>query len=144
MSKDNELLQLDIVWCEDTFNWFIVHNDNKIVINKASGYQKFIIDLSMRITLSSIGISSLKSNQLFIDEGFSTCDQDHLNKIPLFLNSLLNIYNSILVVSHIQEIKNCTSSCYDIKREWNLSLIEYGNNKNKEITEMIKEIKQHS
>lgn len=141
MSKNDELLKLDIVWTDDIFNWFIIHNDNKIVINKASGYQKFIIDLSMRITLSSIGISSLKCNQLFIDEGFSTCDQEHLNKIPLFLNSLLNIYNYILVVSHIQEIKNCTSSSYDIKREENLSLINYGNDKNKILDTMIKDLK---
>ena len=144
MSKDNELLKLDIVWYKDTFNWFIIHNDNKIVFNKASGYQKFIIDLSMRITLSSIGVSSLKCNQLFIDEGFSTCDQDHLNKIPLFLNSLLNIYNSVLVVSHIQEIKNCTTSSYNIQRDNNLSLIEYGNNKNKNLNDMIKKIKTNN
>tara|TARA_B110000211_G_scaffold52569_1_gene58002 strand:- start:5397 stop:9479 length:4083 start_codon:yes stop_codon:yes gene_type:complete len=144
MSKDDELLQLDIVWSGEVFNWFIIHNDNKIVINKASGYQKFIIDLGMRITLSSIGVSSLKCNQLFIDEGFSSCDQDHLSKIPLFLNSLLNVYSSILVVSHIQDIKNCSSTSYDIERDNNLSLIKYGGFKNNHLNEILKKIKQNS
>lgn len=144
MCKYNELLKLDIVWNNDTFYWFVIHNDNKIVFNKASGYQRFIISLSMRITLSSIGVSSLKCNQLFIDEGFSTCDQEHLNKIPTFLNSLLDIYNSVLVVSHIQEIKSSTTSSYDIKRDNGLSYIEYGENKNNELINMLKVIKSKS
>ena len=98
----------------------------------------------MRITLSSIGVSSLKCNQLFIDEGFSSCDQDHLSKIPLFLNSLLNVYSSILVVSHIQDIKNCSSTSYDIERDNNLSLIKYGGFKNNHLNEILKKIKQNS
>ena len=141
MSNDDEELKLDISWSKDVFNWFIIHNGNKVIIDKASGYQKFIIDLSMRITLSSIGVSSLKCNQLFIDEGFSSCDQNHLSKIPSFLNSLLPIYNSILLVSHIQDIKNSSSSSYDIQRDNNLSIIDYGN-KNNNITNMIKTIKK--
>ena len=59
----------------------------------------------------------------------------------LFLNSLLNVYSSVLVVSHLQEIKNSTSSCYNIQRERNLSIIEYGNNKNNELTDMIRILK---
>lgn len=141
MSNHDEELKLDISWNKDVFNWFIVHNSNKVIIDKASGYQKFIIDLSMRITLSTIGVSSLKCNQLFIDEGFSSCDQNHLSKIPSFLNSLLPIYNSILLVSHIQDIKNSSSSSYDIQRDNNLSIIDYGN-KNNNITNMIKMIKK--
>ena len=137
MSKNNEKLELDIVWNDEVFNWFIIHNDNKIIINKASGFQKFIIDLSMRITLSSIGVSSLKCNQLFIDEGFSSCDNFHLEKIPIFLNSLLDIYKSVLVVSHINEIQNSTSNSYNIKRESNLSIINYGDDNRKNIKEMI-------
>ena len=34
MCKYNELLKLDIVWNNDTFYWFVIHNDNKIVFNK--------------------------------------------------------------------------------------------------------------
>lgn len=141
MSNDDEELKVDITWNKEVFNWFIIHNDNKVIIDKASGYQKFIIDLSMRITLSTIGVSSLKCNQLFIDEGFSSCDQNHLSKIPSFLNSLLPIYNSILLVSHIEDIKNSSSSSYDIQRYNNLSMIEYGK-KNNNIEEIIKSIKK--
>ena len=138
MSKSNEVLRLDIVWTDDVFNWFIEHNGNKVVITKASGYQKFIIDLSMRITLSTIGVSTLKCSCLFIDEGFSSCDADHLNKIPLFLESLKNIYKSILIVSHIDEIKNNISYSYDIKREGNTSYIKYGIDRTDYVKDLIK------
>ena len=144
MCKNDESLEVDIVWMNDNFNWFINHNDNKVIINKASGYQKFIIDLSMRITLATLGVTTLRCNQLFIDEGFSSCDSEHLSKIPEFLNSLLKIYGSILVVSHIQDIKNSTTSSYDINRDNNLSYIRYGNNHNEYINNLLKVVKRSS
>ena len=92
----------------------------------------------MRITLSTIGVSTLKCSCLFIDEGFSSCDADHLNKIPLFLESLKNIYKSILIVSHIDEIKNNISYSYDIKREGNTSYIKYGIDRTDYVKDLIK------
>ena len=46
----------------------------------------------------------------------------------MYLNSLLNLYDSVLVVSHLQDIKDSVSISINIDRnkEKSLSLIRYG------------------
>ena len=111
---------------------WINDGNNNPNIEKASGFQRFISGLAIKITLSNIGISNLQCNQLFIDEGFTSCDKKHLSKVPIFINSLLNLYDSVLVVSHLQEIKDSVSITMNIDRnkEKSLSRIRYGNKLN--------------
>jgi DNA repair exonuclease SbcCD ATPase subunit len=45
-------------------------------------------------------------SQLFIDEGFTACDKLNLSIVPTFLMRLLNIYNSVIIVSHIDIIQD--------------------------------------
>jgi len=132
-NDDKDVLKIDTVWNDnDTFYWTINDGNNNPNIEKASGFQRFIAGLAIRITLSNIGISNLQCNQLFIDEGFTSCDRHHLSKVPVFINSLLNLYDSVLVVSHLQDIKDSVSISINIDRnkEKSLSLIRYGNKLN--------------
>jgi DNA repair exonuclease SbcCD ATPase subunit/predicted phosphodiesterase len=131
ISRNN--LQIDVLWSDkkngDTFNWLINDGKNKPSIEKASGFQRFIMGLAIKITLSNLGVSKLRCGQLFIDEGFTSCDKEHLEKVPLFINSLLNLYNSVLLVSHLQNIKENISIEMNIERDEkkSLSKLNYGN-----------------
>ena len=131
ISRNN--LQIDVLWSDkksgDTFNWLINDGKNKPSIEKASGFQRFIMGLAIKITLSNLGVSKLRCGQLFIDEGFTSCDKEHLEKVPVFINSLLNLYNSVLVVSHLQNIKENISIEMNIERDEKrlLSKLNYGN-----------------
>lgn len=128
-NDDKDILKIDTVWNDNnTFYWTINDGNNNPNIEKASGFQRFISGLAIKITLSNIGISNLQCNQLFIDEGFTSCDRHHLSKVPVFINSLLNLYDSVLVVSHLQDIKDSVSISINIDRnkEKSLSLIRYG------------------
>lgn len=131
ISRNN--LQIDVLWSDkkngDTFNWLINDGKNKPSIEKASGFQRFIMGLAIKITLSNLGVSKLRCGQLFIDEGFTSCDKEHLEKVPVFINSLLNLYNSVLVVSHLQNIKENISIEMNIERDEKklLSKLSYGN-----------------
>ena len=84
--------------------------------------------LAIKITLSNLGVSKLRCSQLFIDEGFTSCDKEHLEKVPLFINSLLHLYGSVLVVSHLQNIKENISIEMNIERDEKkcLSKLIYG------------------
>ena len=129
-NNEKDILKIDTVWNDnESFYWTINDGNNKPNIEKASGFQRFIAGLAIKITLSNIGISNLQCNQLFIDEGFTSCDRGHLSKVPVFINSLLNLYDSVLVVSHLQEIKDSVSIIMNIDRnkEKSLSKITYGN-----------------
>lgn len=131
ISRNN--LQIDVLWSDNksgnTFNWLINDGKNKPSIEKASGFQRFIMGLAIKITLSNLGVSKLRCGQLFIDEGFTSCDKDHLEKVPVFINSLLTLYNSVLVVSHLQNIKENISIEMNIERDEKklLSKLSYGN-----------------
>ena len=107
-------------------SWFLKDGINYLSIEKASGFQKFMLGMALRISLSYIGASTVYCNQLFIDEGWTSCDSKHLEQIPKFIHNLLNIYDSILLVSHLEPIKECSDIKIEIARENSISTIKYG------------------
>ena len=96
-------------------SWFINNGTSDVVIESCGGFRRFITGLSLRIAINKIGASSIHCNQLFIDEGFVSADSDNLEKIPEFLKSLLNIYQSIILVSHLETLKDCDGVNINIK-----------------------------
>ena len=88
-------------------NWLIynVTNDNieqVISINQASGFQRFVISLALRMSL----YSNTQCEQIFIDEGFTACDKQNLSLVPGFLKNLLNTFSGVIIMSHIDIIKD--------------------------------------
>jgi len=109
-------------------NWLIdIPTDTKkqhlISIQQASGFQRFIISLAIRLTLS---LNKNNCKQLFIDEGFVACDSNNISLVPSFLKSLLNYYNSIIIVSHINIIQDNIEESININRIGNKSYIQFG------------------
>ena len=100
-------------------NW-LIHNDNisngsngsngnsdkqYISVLQASGFQRFVISLALRMSLYFNNYDAL-CNQLFIDEGFINFDKNNLSVVPLFLKSLLHYFNTIVILSHIDIIQD--------------------------------------
>jgi DNA repair exonuclease SbcCD ATPase subunit len=52
---------------------------------------------------------SLYSNtlceQIFIDEGFTACDKQNISLVPKFLKNLLNTFDGVIIMTHIDIIK---------------------------------------
>ena len=118
-------LRLDASINDDcTIQWCFQDGTNRPIIEKASGFQKFILGMSIRIALSNL--AGMKCNQLFIDEGFVACDTEHLSKVPNFLINLLNIYNNVILVSHLESIKEMNATQVNIIRKNDLSKIQFG------------------
>lgn len=99
------------------FNWFL--KDGTAAnppIEKASGFQRFVCSLGMRIALGRVGACGMNPRQLFLDEGFTACDGDNLARVPDFLRNMLEMYDSIVIVSHLEELKNCVDASIMIER----------------------------
>jgi DNA repair exonuclease SbcCD ATPase subunit len=137
MICDERPLALECEWLDviDTLSWFVRDCGSKVIIQKASGYQRFIIGIAMRVAINQIGLSKMRFSELFIDEGFTSCDIDNLERVPEFLRGLLKYYGSIYLATHLEDLKLCADKHIYIKRDDNgLSQIQYGD------VEMIKQI----
>jgi DNA repair exonuclease SbcCD ATPase subunit/DNA repair exonuclease SbcCD nuclease subunit len=140
MMCEDRPLYLECEWLDviDTLSWFIRDSGSKVIIQKASGFQRFIVGIAMRVAINQIGLSKMRFNELFIDEGFTSCDIDNLEKVPEFLRGLLRYYGSIYLATHLEDLKCCADNHIYIKRDDNgLSQIQYGD------TEMIKEVEDN-
>jgi DNA repair exonuclease SbcCD ATPase subunit/DNA repair exonuclease SbcCD nuclease subunit len=92
--------------------WYTQSGISNVItpFHKASGFQKFVISIAFRLVFSHIGKIQLK--QLFIDEGFSSCDENNINLVPDFLKKLLASFHfsSILIITHIDRLKGSFNS----------------------------------
>ena len=128
---DDRPLELEGEWLDkiDTLSWFIRDGTSRPIIEKASGFQRFIVGIAMRVAFYQIGFSQIQYGQLFIDEGFTSCDTDNLEKVPDFLRGLMRVYSSICLVTHLEDLKVCADQhIYIIRDESGLSQIRYGDN----------------
>jgi len=100
-------------------NWLIhnIYDDNDkkqvISINQASGFQQFAISLALRISLY-LNKKDIKSSHLFIDEGFTGFDKNNLSIVPFFIKKLLQYFNNIMIVSHIELIQDSVDETVSI------------------------------
>jgi hypothetical protein len=128
MVCDERPLYLESEWLDkiDTLSWFVRDGNSRSIIEKASGFQRFIIGIGARVAFHQMGFCRTQYSQLFIDEGFTSCDADNLEKVPDFLSSLMQFYGSIYLVTHLEDLKVCSDTHIHISREEGLSQIRYG------------------
>ena len=112
-------LRLEGEWLDkiSTLSWFVRDGSSRPVIEKASGFQRFIVGMACRVAFHQIGFCRIQYDQLFLDEGFTSCDSDNLEKVPDFLRSLLQMYDSIYLATHLDELKICADSQIVIDRD---------------------------
>ena len=86
---------------------FIYDGDNENNdVSLASGSETFIINLCIKVGLAQLSLLP-KMKTLMIDEGFDSLDKTNIDKLPDLFNSLLNYYNNIILISHLDELKDC-------------------------------------
>ncbi len=117
-------LMLEGDWNEEagTFVWFLRDGRTRVVFEKASGFQRFIVGMAMRVAMSRLGICKVVFEQLFVDEGFTACDSDNLERVPAFLRALLGcVYRCIVLATHLEDLKVCGDVQIGIVREGGVS-----------------------
>ena len=88
------------------------------LIETASGMEKAITSLAIRVALTQI--STLPKPDIFIiDESFGTYDETNLEAVSKMLQLLKQYFSTILVVTHIDAIKDCVDYVLTIERDQN-------------------------
>lgn len=97
----------------NNLNVFIDYGDSKRVIECASGMEKMMASIAIRVAL--INISSLPKSDIFIiDEGFGALDSSNVEACGRLLNSLKKYFKSIIIISHIDAIKDIVDKNIEI------------------------------
>jgi DNA repair exonuclease SbcCD ATPase subunit len=114
-----EQFMFRMIYDKKNFIYLLEDRGNLPTLDKASGYQNFIIGLAFRIILTRIGAIGQQLKHLFIDEGFTACDSVNIEKVPALLKSILKYggYESILIMSHLDSVRDCTSIHINIERK---------------------------
>ena len=91
-----------------------------------SGGEAFRIDLALRIALSKLLArrSGAPLPTLIIDEGFGSQDSAGREKLVEAINSIQDDFEKILVVTHIEELKNAFDERIEITKTAEGSMIE--------------------
>ena len=123
MQKDDKILKTKI----GTIDMNICSKNEKPKnVNLASGFEKFIINIAIRIVLCTIS-DNAKPNFIIIDEGWSCLDAENLSNIGSIMNYLRSQFEHVIIISHVQELKNQSDYILNISKNNGFSHV---NNKN--------------
>lgn len=106
-------------------NAYINYGDNrKWPLEMCSGMEKFISGLAIRVAL--INICNLpRPNFLVIDEGFGTLDSENLQSLFMAFAYLKTQFEFVIVISHIDSMRDVVDSLLEIKKENGFSSIKF-------------------
>jgi len=102
---------------------YINYPKGRRVIETASGMEKMIASLALRVALTNL--SSLPKSDIFIlDEGFGPLDQNSMYQCLQLMNLLKSYFRVILVITHIEPIKEIADRIIDIKDDGDYSFVQ--------------------
>jgi DNA repair exonuclease SbcCD ATPase subunit len=106
--------------------FIMIDTETRVVkpLNSGSGYERTISSLALRSVLTKI--SSLpKPNIVVMDEVFGKIADENLEMVGEFFKKIKNYFDHILVISHNSLIRNWSDNIVMIKKEENVSSIDF-------------------
>jgi DNA repair exonuclease SbcCD ATPase subunit/DNA repair exonuclease SbcCD nuclease subunit len=108
----------------DASEIYINYGDSRRIIELCSGMEKTISSIALRVAL--INVSSMtKCDMFIIDEGFGTLDDAGVESCNRLLSSLKKYFRLILVISHVDGIKDVADHILEITKNEKDSRVVY-------------------
>ncbi len=115
-------VELEANESSNDMNIYINYGDSKRIIECASGMEKMMSSLAIRVAL--INVSSLpKTDLLVIDEGFGALDDMNIESCSRLLDSLKKWFRNILIISHVDAVKDTVDNVLDITQKEKDSIV---------------------
>jgi DNA repair exonuclease SbcCD ATPase subunit len=122
----SEIVDFQVLFDTDgkSINTYIVYDDERFwPLEMSSGMERFISSIAIRTAV--INVSSLpRPNFMAIDEGLGTLDPSVLNNFSSFLDYLKTQFEFVILISHIDVVKDIVDYQIEIKKENGFSKIE--------------------
>lgn len=105
---------------------YIVYDENKYwPVELTSGMERFVLSLAFRASLTEI-TTLPKTNFLAIDEGFGVLDQKNIMAIGKLFSYLKQQYEYLVIVSHIDSMRDLVDKTLTIEKVDGYSKLEAG------------------
>ena len=102
---------------------YIEDDHSRRILELASGMEKMMASIAIRVAL--INLSSLPKSDVFaIDEGFNALDGEHVEKCMELLQVLKGYFKTVLVISHMQRVKEAADTIIEVSTNGADSRIE--------------------
>lgn len=95
---------------------FINYGDSKRIIECCSGMEKMMSAMAIRVALTNVSELS-KSDLFIIDEGFGALDDGNIEACSRFLESLKKWFRCILIISHVDAVKDSVDNVLEIDKD---------------------------
>ena len=123
----SQMVDFEIIFSVDGKNIItqIKYDDQNIWdLSLTSGMEKFISSLAIRTAL--INVSNLpRPNFIAIDEGFGNLDSDNMNSIFMLFNYLKSKFDFVMIVSHVESMRDIVDQLMEIKVQGGYSQINH-------------------
>jgi DNA repair exonuclease SbcCD ATPase subunit/DNA repair exonuclease SbcCD nuclease subunit len=118
-------LEIDIQIDDNQFDiYFKDVTSNKFkTIECASGMEEFIIGLAFRLVLNKVSVIA-KNNFIILDEPGTSLDLDNQRVFGDTLVNLLSDFDNIIIVTHLEILKDYVNSVINIKKNGDYSYLE--------------------
>ena len=87
------------------------------VAQLSSGFEKFVINLSIRIALTNFS-KKCKPNFIAIDEGWGAFDHTNINNVGEIFDYMRKWYDKVIIISHIEELRWYVDEVKELRKEW--------------------------
>ena len=103
---------------------YIVRDERHWLMSLGSNMEQFILSIAIRVALTNL--SNLpKMNGIVIDEGFGALDSEHLSTIPSLFHYLKSNFEFVIIISHLEVMRDFVDNRMDIKKENNFSKVNF-------------------
>ena len=118
--------ELELTADSDSNNMDILvdYGDSKRIIESGSGMEKMISSLALRVALINV-CNAPRSDIFIIDEGFGALDDKNIEACSRLLTSLKKYFSNILIISHVDAVKDVVDNVLDIQKEGKDARINY-------------------
>lgn len=124
----SDVLDYERVELNEEYELMIYREGSPRPITEYSGGEQDIMNLCMRLALARM-ISELKSsniNVIILDEVFGSLDPFRRANLLGVLNNLSKKFSQVILITHVEEIKDMTGSYIYVKKSGNISILETG------------------
>ena len=123
----SQLVDFRVVFDADdkNINTYIAYDDNRFwPIELSSGMEKFVSSMAIRNSL--INVSTLpRPDFIAIDEGFGVLSSHNLSSMPILFDYLKSQFRFILMVSHIEAMRDYVDNHLEIHKKNGRSIVQY-------------------